>query len=135
MRTIPFGYRIEDGVVVIDEKDGEDVKRIFQLYLEGIPLTGIGPKLGLHLYHQNISHILENPIYVGTEYYPQIVDKSVFDKVQVIRAKSLKRYAKSVRPKEKPKVSLRFKLTPVKEQLSDPFEQAQYVYTVISPKE
>ena len=35
MRTIPFGYRIEDGVVVIDEKDGEDVKRIFQLYLEG----------------------------------------------------------------------------------------------------
>lgn len=135
MRTIPFGYRIEEGIVVIDEKDGEDVRKIYQLYLEEVPLTGISPRLGLKIYHQNISHILENPIYVGTDFYPGIVEQSVFDEVQRIRERSKRKYAKRPSSKSPPQPILLFKISPVKKQFSDPFEQAQHVYKLITPKE
>ena len=39
---------------------------------------------------QIISNILSNPVYVGTDDYPQIISKEDFDAVQKIKAKNTK---------------------------------------------
>jgi hypothetical protein len=39
---------------------------------------------------QIISNILSNPVYVGTDVYPQIISKEDFDAVQEIKAKNTK---------------------------------------------
>ena len=38
MAHVPYGYRIENGVAVIDEVRGEQIKALFQGYLEGLGL-------------------------------------------------------------------------------------------------
>ena len=55
MTYTPFGYIIEDG------------------------------KTGIDKTHSMIGRFLKNKVYVGTEYYPQIVDGDIFAKAQEIR--------------------------------------------------
>lgn len=135
MRSIPYGYRIENGRAVIDEKEGPIVQQAFQLYLSGQSLRNIGIELGINRFHRGISNILEDKKYLGTEFYPAIVEKALFDEVQEVRAKSRKKHARPARLCQEPLILTSFSMDPVKKHLNDPFEQAQYVFTLIQPKE
>ena len=100
-RLIPYGYKMENGVLLVNEEEAEQVKRIFEMRVNGAGIYAIGKML----YEEQIpfftdtrdkaikkaSAILYKPIYTGAKGYPAIVDKDTFDKVQAMKPQAFRK--------------------------------------------
>lgn len=133
MTHTPYGYDIVDGKAVINEKATEQVRSFFQNYLKGMALTKAAELAGMKLYHGSAGRMLRNKHYLGDDYYPQIIDKETFDKVEDVRLKKATnlgrvREWKTDDKKEVPRAFI-FRLAETK--YSDSFRQAEYVYGLI----
>lgn len=91
----PIGYCVRDGKIVIDENKSDIVKRIFTDYDNGISAVQIAKSLlaegienkrnRVSWTHGTVGRILENYNYLGTEYYPQLIETEMFYRVQKMR--------------------------------------------------
>lgn len=91
-RHIPLGYRIQNGRVEIQRESAKLVKEIFMEYLSGISTNQIAKELmekgilnasSKPLWnHGTVGKVLENWRYLGDEFYPPLIEKEVFEKVQ-----------------------------------------------------
>lgn len=82
-RKIPFGYRMEQGVIGCESSEAETVKQIFSLYLAGHSLKRIAEAMTEQgvTYHKDkpcwnkdmVKRILENEKYLGRGEYPRII--------------------------------------------------------------
>lgn len=119
--------------MVIDEPNAERVRMLFREYIECGSMRTAGKKVGIEKTHSVIGRFLKNNVYVGTEYYPQIVDEDTFAKVQEIRennAKSQNRIG-AYRPHPKAEIGT-FTIGKVAVQYDDPYKQAEYAYSQIT---
>jgi site-specific DNA recombinase len=112
----PYGYKYQDGKLIIIKEQAEIIKKIFNWYLSGVSFRGITKKLetpvrvlspfGCQTWNNPaISHILKNPTYHGTVHWDgltsigiheSIIDEETFSKVQkIIKEKSGKYYSES----------------------------------------
>lgn len=88
----PIGYKVINGKIEVCEEHKNLVVQIFTDYDNGISAWQIAKTLkenGVTNAHDKVSwshsvigRILENHNYLGTEYYPQIIDRELFDRVQ-----------------------------------------------------
>ncbi len=88
----PIGYEVVNGKIEVYEEHRKLVVQIFTDYDNGISARQIAKRLkemevkNAHdragWSHTSIGRILENYNYLGTEYYPQIIEKELFDRVQ-----------------------------------------------------
>ncbi|MEH7503250.1 recombinase family protein [Neobacillus drentensis] len=102
----PFGYRLKEGKLVIDEKEAKIIQEMFKLYLSGKGIRSIVlylQQFGLKKDIRTISRWLENPVYAGklrwgnrskmdTIIYDDtphtaIIDEETFEKAQQLRNK------------------------------------------------
>lgn len=137
MSHTPYGYRIENGKAVIDEKAEEQIKTLFQCYLSGDSLDAAANKAGIEAFHAGIGKILRNIHYLGDEYYPSIIDPDTFATAQAERSKRAEHLGRIFKPKEKleavfPTV---FRINNAIQQFDDPFQQAEYAYSLIEIEE
>ena len=51
MGHTPFGYRIENGIAVIDEDAAGKLRKLYENYLSGLSLKDAAAKAGLDTYH------------------------------------------------------------------------------------
>ena len=72
----PFGYKMEDKKLVINEEEAEIVKEIFKLRNKGKTLEFIGNKFGMS--KQRIHGIIKNQTYTGKYTYNGKVEKNNF---------------------------------------------------------
>lgn len=97
---IPFGYKVEDGILVIDPDTAPYVKQAFEMYADGHLLTeickifndkGLKTSKGASFNKCSFHSIFHNTRYIGIYTYgdyrqegivPPIVDKELFDRVQ-----------------------------------------------------
>lgn len=100
-RRIPYGYKMKKGIISVNETEAEQVRRIFEMRLNGTGVYAIGKML----YEEQIpffsdtrdkaikkaSAILYKPIYTGAKGYPAIVDKETFDKVQAMKPQAFRK--------------------------------------------
>lgn len=133
MSHTPFGYRIENGKAVIDSEAAEQVKTLFQFYLSGDSLATAGKKAGIKSYHAGIGRMLRNACYLGNEYYPAIIDKDTFEAAETERIKRADKLGRIREPKEKAEVVFptAFYINEATQQFEDPFQQAEYAYSLI----
>ena len=130
---IPYGYRIEDGKAVVDEVQAEQVRTFFKEYISGKALMVAAEMVGLKLFHGSAGRMLRNTHYLGDEYYPAIIDQELFDKAEEerqSRASQLGR-VRELKVKEMPAVPLHFKMERQAKVFYDPYEQAEYAYSLI----
>lgn len=80
MKHIPYGYRIENGMTVVDEVEADAVRKFFDYYISGLALMAAAEKAGLRLYHRSAERMLRNVKYLGDDYYPAIIDKATLIK-------------------------------------------------------
>lgn len=123
-----IGYKIENGLICIDEVDAEKVKQIFVNYLSGYTLIASASTVGLKLYHGSVRRILTNKHYLGDEVYPKIIDEETFYKVEKeldIRGKSIKKKTK----KDIKKIEFSFSEAILSN--DDPFLEAELNYRLI----
>ena len=100
-RLIPYGYKMENGVLLVNEEEAVQIRRIFEMRISGTGVYAIGKML----YEEQIpfftdtrdkavkkaSAILYKPIYTGAKGYPAIIDKDTFDKVQAMKPQAFRK--------------------------------------------
>jgi hypothetical protein len=132
-RSIPYGYRIEDGKAVVDEEQVVRIREFFNAYISGMALTVAAETAGLKLHHGCAGRMLRNTRYLGDAYYPAIIDKEIFEKAEAKRmekARSLGRI-RELNDQKTPECVTRFKMPKVIDKFTDPFKQAEYAYSLI----
>ena len=138
MTHIPFGYQIENGHAVIDEIAAKQLNTLFEEYIAGAALATAADKAGISATHSVIGRMLRNEKYLGTDFYPAIIDKASFEAAEVERmkrARALGRvydYSKAETSNEK---KCTYHLGSVQQKYNNPFRQAEYVYSLIESEE
>lgn len=90
-------------------------------------------KAGIDKTHSMIGRFLKNKVYVGNEYYPQIVDDDTFVKAQEIRGNNARSQNRIRAYKVHPKAEIgAFSIGKVAEKYDDPYKQAEYAYSQIT---
>ena len=135
MGHTPYGYRIENGAAVINEAEAECVKRIFNNYISGMSLREAAKAAGHPLVHSTVKRMLTKKYYCGDDFYPAIIDISTFHTAN----NELKRRADNKNQTGKtrriiPKPETEFTFSHPLTQYDDPYEQAQYLYSLIERK-
>jgi len=133
MAHTPFGYRIENGVAVVDELTAEQVQALYQSYLSGDSLRTVANKVGIDAFHAGVGRILKNHHYLGDDYYPAIIDPDTFAAVQEERIRRASALGRIREPKEDEAVvyPTTFRIIEKTQAYDNPFEQAEYAYTLI----
>ena len=110
MAYIPFGYRIHQGRAEIVDEDAEKLRILFQTYTQGGSVREAAQRAGLSLNERQARDMLEKAVYLGDAFYPQIIDRNLFDDVQKERERRRKEqhHVPSRKPKEKKKPADRF---------------------------
>lgn len=124
---------IEDGRALPDEVAAEKLKEFFDEYLACGSMLAAAKKAGIEKTHSMLGRILKNRTYLGSDFYPRLIDDDTFKKAQELRgdvARKLGRIHEN-KPKEKAHESLRFEIGKVGKKYQDPYRQAQYAYTQI----
>ena len=133
MAHIPYGYKIVNGKAEVDEKQAEAVRKLFDGYIAGLGLKTASENAGLDIFHGSAGRMLRNKHYLGDEYYLAIIDRERFDKaeeIRIARASSLGR-VRELQAAPKPMADTRFTMPFVERKFADPFEQAEYAYSLI----
>lgn len=133
-----YGYVIEDGKAVIDEVGANQVKQLYENYLSGDSLQNAAAKAGINKVHSGISRMLSNKKYLGTKYYPAIIDRELFNAVQEERhrrAVALGRVHDETLNEppalKVPPAPLGFWMRPLEIKFQDPYKQAEFAYSLI----
>ena len=98
--TVPYGYKSEDGKLIINERTAPIVRYVFDEYAEGVPMKtiidtltakGVKSPRGKKLSYTSYSAMLRNPVYIGNlmrngqvveDCAERMISDEVFDKVQ-----------------------------------------------------
>ena len=137
MSHTPYGYRIINGKAVVDKQAAKQIKTLFQSYLSGDSLATAAKKANIKAFHAGISRMLQNKRYIGDEYYPAIIDLDEYVAVQaerIRRAEKLGRIHEAEKQKDVVYPST-FHFIEGTERFDDPFQQAEYSYSLIESEE
>lgn len=96
-RTLPYGYRCDNGITVLHPQESEIVKRICKAYLDGQSLLTIATWLNeeqieympgvIGWNKARLKRLIEDERYVGKEPYPAILDEETHTAMQRIKEK------------------------------------------------
>lgn len=129
----PYGYRIENGIAVIDEDAAGKLRKLYENYLTGLSLKDAAAEAGIDTYHGTAKRLLKTEHYIGDDFYPAIIDETVFQNAQAElfkRAAALGRLNRT--PKEKPITIPRlFTVGNITKHYDNPATQAEYIYSLI----
>lgn len=133
-----FGYRIEEGIAVIDEREAAQVRLVYAEYLSGKGYEDAAKAAGLTLVHSTVKRMLRNLHYLGDAFYPAIIDRETFDAAEAERLLRVdlmgRNYERNETSKARP-VATRFSMGAATRKLKDPYEQASYIYSLIESEE
>ena len=87
----PYGYRIVNGRAEIDTITASRVREFYALYLDGLPIEKACVRAGVEREPHSAGKLLSDQTYLGTEFYPRIIEPAVFDAVQAERKKRNRR--------------------------------------------
>lgn len=84
-------------------------------------------------FHAGISRMLQNKRYLGDEYYPALIDPDTFTAAEAERIRRAEKLGRVREPKTKKEVvyPAAFRISEGTEQFDDPFQQAEYSYSLI----
>lgn len=135
MRHTPYGYRIENGIAVIDVLEAEQVKQIFSNYVSGMSLSEAAKAAGVGMVHSMVKRMITRTCYLGDSFYPPIIDEDTFRRANDElnrRAAEMNRIGRTYRKQPVPQTEFTF--TPQNLHFDDPFQQAEYLYSLIESK-
>ena len=129
MAHIPLGYKIVDGCAVVDEPTVWQIKETYRYYFEGKSLVDAAKEAGFKMNHATVKRMLSNKKYLGTDYYPQIIDEETIERFQeelTRRAGNLGRLDRKCKERNNA-IPTAFKFKSAELTFADPFEQAEYI--------
>lgn len=134
---LPYGYRIVDGMAVIDEAQAAQVRGIFEAYLSGKGYVDAARSVGLEMYHSSVKRMLQTRHYLGDDFYPAIISRETFDAAEAERLRRIEYWGRKwdKKPKVQKPIPTSFRLGAVSKKYKDPYKQAAYAYSLIESGE
>jgi len=132
MSRLCYGYTIRDGRLEIQEKEAENIRKIFKNYLAGNALIKSAELACLKKNSSSVKRILTNKKYLGNEIYPKIIDGESFVKAgQMLKERAVAMGRVWEKEEEIIKVPCKFRYKEEETLPLDPFERASYKYRLI----
>mgnify|MGYP004703813645 CR=1 FL=1 len=128
-----YGYKIVDGRAVVDRAAHKKIQLLFQNDLAGMSLSKAAEKAGIHIPHEMVVKLLSNQHYLGDSFYPQLIDKSTFEKAAVARRHRAQKLGRTnlKKPTVQKTVPIAFALAKIEEYYDEAARQAEYLYSLI----
>lgn len=100
MQHTPYGYEIVNGKAVIDGEKAEKIHRICENYLSGMSFVNAAADVGLSMSHCGVKRMIQNPRYLGDDFYPAILTGDIAERIEEERLRRSKALGRNQR-KEK----------------------------------
>ena len=81
-----YGYKIVNGKAVIDEAEREIMMSFIGYYLDGFSIKKSKEMSGIGFASGTLRHLLDNETYLGTDFYPPIIEEALFNRIAIERA-------------------------------------------------
>lgn len=136
MKITLYGYEIKNGKAYIRKEEAEKLRKLFDGYINGLSLKAAALEAGIDTFHGSAGRMLKNIKYVGTDYYPAIVDEKTFEKAQIERENRAIKLGRVHEVEEDLQIlsPTKFRLKSNEIKFDDPFKQAEYAYSMIESK-
>ena len=131
---LPYGYKIENGSAVICEEEAAQLRKMYEGYLGGLSLVEAAAQVGQNRTHASVKRMLQNPHYLGDDFYPALIDKETFDAFETERIRREKALGRDDWQKKAPDTlpaPTTFRMRKKARVFNDPYRQAEYVYSLI----
>ena len=86
-KRIPYGYQITHGRAEPDPEEAPKLQRLYELYLEGRSAAAAGTLAGIGRTGACCRQLLQRPVYLGTDYYPQLIPTELWKAVEAAIAR------------------------------------------------
>ena len=70
-----YGYKIENGIIVVVEDEAAIIRSIFKNYLSGMSMRKAADATGVDFPHSTVKKIIRQKRYIGNEFYPAIIER------------------------------------------------------------
>ena len=96
-------------------------------------LSKAAEEVGIYVPHGMVAKMLSNQHYLGDGFYPQLIDKSTFEKAAMERRCRAEKLGRTnlKKPTVSKTVPTAFTLSKIEEYHDDPARQAEYLYSLI----
>ena len=129
MSRLCYGYTIRDGRLEVQEKEAENIRKIFKNYLAGNALIKSADLAGLKKNSSSVKRMLTNEKYLGNGIYPKIVDRESFEKAgQMLKERAVAMGRVWEKEEEIIRVPCKFRYKEEETLPIDPFERASFKY-------
>lgn len=82
--TEPIGYDYIDGELVVNQKEADQIRRVYEMYASGVPITAICERMdgektkhGDWHHSETVSNVLDNPLYSGIVHFDDVKTKGL----------------------------------------------------------
>ncbi|MFR8744826.1 MAG: recombinase family protein [Peptoniphilus sp.] len=132
MSRLCYGYTIRDGRLEVQDKEAENIRKIFKNYLAGNALIKSADLAGIKKNSSSVKRMLTNEKYLGNGIYPKIIDEESFERAgQMLKERAVAMGRVWEKGQEIIKVPCKFKYKSEEVLPLDPFERASHQYNLI----
>ena len=133
MGHTPFGYQIENGIVIIDEPAAAKLRQLYKNYLSGMSLSKAAAEAGIPTYHGTAKRLMGTVHYLGDSFYPAIIDKETYQKTQEERKRRATKLGRNNKKTQMRtiQIPIRFHIGEVTALHDNPMKHAEYLYSLI----
>lgn len=133
MKHTPYGYDIVGGAAVINEEQAANLRKLCENYLSGMSFVQAAKDVGLEMKHSGVKRLMQNPRYLGDDFYPAILTAEIAQAVETERLRRDALYKGTRYTKEvvTTVIPTRFSMKRTAPKYQDPIKQAEYAYSQI----
>lgn len=133
MKHTPYGYDIVGGAAVINEEQAANLRKLCENYLSGMSFIQAAKDVGLEMKHSGVKRLMQNPRYLGDDFYPAILTAEIAQAVEAerLRRDALYKGTRYTKEAVTTVIPTRFALKRTAPKYQDPIKQAEYVYSQI----
>ena len=133
MKHTPYGYDIVGGAAVINEKQAANLRKLCENYLSGMSFVQAAKDVGLEMKHSGVKRLMQNPRYLGDDFYPAILTAEIAQAVEAerLRRDALYKGTRYTKEAVTTVIPTRFSMKRTAPKYQDPIKQAEYAYSQI----
>lgn len=133
MKHTPYGYDIVGGAAVINEEQAANLRKLCENYLSGMSFVQAAKEVGLEMKHSGVKRLMQNPRYLGDDFYPAILTAEIAQAVEAerLRRDALYKGTRYTKEAVTTVIPTRFSMKRTAPKYQDPIKQAEYAFSQI----
>lgn len=133
MKHTPYGYDIVGGAAVINEEQAANLRKLCENYLSGMSFVQAAKEVGLEMKHSGVKRLMQNPRYLGDDFYPAILTAEIAQAVEDerLRRDALYKGTRYTKEAVTTVIPTKFAMKRTAPKYQDPIKQAEYAYSQI----